>query len=227
LARENLEDFSGRTIGFSTRLATFQFRGKQLEKLVARQLRANLSSTTLFLQELLLSPQQIGAVLPSSRNLAGAMADWLPEDPDTFVLELGPGTGAVTEVLLGRGLRQDRLVAIEKSPRLANLLREKFPRARIITGDACQLDKLLRKHSRNTAQVGAVISSLPLRMFSREAAAGIAKKIRSILQPAGLWVQYSYYLGSRHPRAAEQFELLTSDVVWRNLPPARINVYQK
>ena len=194
---------------------------------MVRQLRANLSSTTLFLQELLLSPQQIGALLPSSRNLAGAMADWLPEDPDAFVLELGPGTGAVTDALFRRGLRQDRLVAIEKSPRLASLLRHKFPCAQILTGDACHLDRLLRRHTPEIGRVGAVISSLPLQIFSREAAQILGRKIRSILQPAGVWVQYSYHLGSRHPRAASQFQLLTSDVVWRNLPPARINVYQR
>jgi phosphatidylethanolamine/phosphatidyl-N-methylethanolamine N-methyltransferase len=61
------------------------------------------------------------------------------------VLELGPGTGAVTDALLKRGLREDRLVAIENNPKLAKLLRKRFPRAHIITGDAWQMDDLLRE----------------------------------------------------------------------------------
>jgi len=194
---------------------------------VARQLRANLSATTLFLQELLLYPQQIGAIVPSSQSLARAMANWLPADPDAFVLELGPGTGVVTQAIFERGLRQDRLVAIEKSLRLANLLRQRFPCAHIITGDACNLDKLLRKHSKGIASVGAVISSLPLRIFSREDAAALVRRIRSILVPEGKWVQYSYYLGGGHAEADGHFQLLASDVVWWNLPPARVNIYQK
>jgi len=192
-----------------------------------RQLSASSSATTLFLQEVLSYPQQIGAIFPSSKNLASAMANWLPADPDAFVLELGPGTGVVTQTLLERGLRQDRLVAIEKSARLANLVRQRFPHAQVITGDACNLDKLLRENTREIDSVAVVISSLPLRIFSADAAAVLARKVRSILQPEGKWVQYSYYLGSSHSQATAHFRLLASDVVWWNLPPARISVYQK
>ena len=194
---------------------------------MTKQLRANLSATTLFLQEWLQCPRQIGAILPSSKNLAFAMADWLPSDPEAFVLELGPGTGVVTQALIERSLRQDRLVAIEKSPKLAGLLRERFPRAHIITGDACQLDRLLKKHFRRLDSVGAVISSLPLRNFAPEVADGLSKKIRAILRPAGKWVQYSYHLGNKRSQGTDCFELLASDVVWWNVPPARVSVYQK
>src|SRR3954454_21884393 len=106
------------------------------------QLLTKLSATTLFLQELVNCPRQVGAILPSSRNLAAAMARWVPQDPNAYVLELGPGTGVVTEALLARGLREDRLVAIEMSPKMADHLRAKFPRATIITGDAFELDDL-------------------------------------------------------------------------------------
>jgi phosphatidylethanolamine/phosphatidyl-N-methylethanolamine N-methyltransferase len=194
---------------------------------VTKQLRANLSATTLFLQEWLQCPKQIGAILPSSKNLAGAMANWLPPDSEAFVLELGPGTGVVTQALIERGLRQDRLVAIEKSPKLAGHLRERFPRAHIVTGDACQLDRLLKKHVRQLECVGAVISSLPLRNFAPEVADGLSKQIRAILHPAGKWVQYSYHLGSKRSKGTDCFDLLASDVVWWNVPPARVSVYQK
>ncbi|HEX7619027.1 MAG TPA: rRNA adenine N-6-methyltransferase family protein, partial [Verrucomicrobiae bacterium] len=111
---------------------------------MAKRLLATLSDTTLFLQEWLGNPRRTGSIVPSSRRLAAAMARWLPANPESYVLELGPGTGAVTAALLKRGLREDRLVAIENNPKLASLLRERFPRANIITGDAWQLDELLR-----------------------------------------------------------------------------------
>ncbi|HWY31677.1 MAG TPA: rRNA adenine N-6-methyltransferase family protein, partial [Candidatus Acidoferrum sp.] len=104
---------------------------------------AALSDSTVFLREWIVNPQRTGAVAPSSPQLASAMARWLPRDPESYVLELGPGTGAVTDALLKRGLRQDRLVAIERNPTLAKLLRKRFPRAQIIDGDAWELDVLL------------------------------------------------------------------------------------
>ena len=194
---------------------------------VTKDLRASLSGTGLFLQELLLYPQQIGAVFPSSKRLASVMANWLPPDPEDFVLELGPGTGVVTQALLDRGLREDRLIAIEMSARLADLLRERYPRACILTGNACNLDKLLHRHVREVEWVGSVISSLPLRAFPPDAVRTLAARIRGVLRPTGKWVQYSYYLGRAVPEATARFDLLATNVVWLNLPPARVNVYQK
>jgi len=194
---------------------------------MTKDLRANVNTTSLFVSELLLYPQQIGAVLPSSRHLAGVMAEWLPSDPEDYVLELGPGTGVVTQALIARGLRQDRLIAIEKSSRMAQLLREHFPQAHVIQGDACQLDKLIRRQLKDVDGVGAVISSLPLRMFSPAAAKALANKIRAVLRPGGRWVQYSYWLGNGRSDATTRFDLLSTRVVWRNLPPARVSIYQR
>ncbi|EEF61743.1 class I SAM-dependent methyltransferase [Pedosphaera parvula] len=191
------------------------------------QLLAKLSSTTLFLQELVNAPRQVGAILPSSKNLAAAMARWLPEDSNTFALELGPGTGVVTQALIERGLPEDRLIAIERSPKMADHLRSRFPRAKIITGDAFQLDKLLKKYSRHATQIGVVFSSLPLLNFKPAIADDLAKKIRATLAPNGKLVQYSYHLGNKQPKAAAHFSYVASDLIWANLPPARVSVYQK
>src|ERR1700749_144939 len=126
------------------------------------QLLAKLNATTLFLQELLNTPRQVGAILPSSQKLAVAMARWLPRKSDAYVLELGPGTGAVTHALLECGLREDRLIAIEQSPKMADLLRSRYSRAKIIPGDAFQLDHLLKEHAPRANRIGMVFSSLPL-----------------------------------------------------------------
>lgn len=194
---------------------------------MAKKLLAALSDTTLFLQEWLANPQRTGAVAPSSPRLAAAMARWLPADPESYVLELGPGTGAVTEALLERGLREDRLVAIEKNSKLADLLHDRFPRARIITGDARHLDELLSGCREPIASVGAVISSLPLLNFPPAEAEALAEKIRAILEQGGKWVQFSYHLGTRRPHGTSRFLRLASNIIWLNLPPARVNVYQK
>ncbi|MDB6067266.1 MAG: Ribosomal adenine methylase transferase [Pedosphaera sp.] len=189
--------------------------------------KLKLDTLTLFLQELVNRPRQVGAILPSSKNLAKGMARWLSLDSDAYVLELGPGTGSVTEELLNHGLREDRLIAIEQSPKMADLLRGRFPKSKIITGDAFQLDKLLKRHSLHTESVGAVFSSLPLLNFEPRIAESLAKKIRALLPPEGKLVQYSYHLGNKQPKAAAHFHYVASKVIWLNVPPARVSVYRK
>jgi phosphatidylethanolamine/phosphatidyl-N-methylethanolamine N-methyltransferase len=190
-------------------------------------LAARISATGLFILEAVFRPNQIGAVLPSSSKLAAAMARWLPRDNDAYALELGPGTGSVTEALLNRGLREDRLIAIEQSPKMAELLRARFPRAQIITGDAFQLDRLLQLHAPHAENIGTVFCSLPLRNFKARVADDLARKIRALLPTGGRLVQYTYRIASGPPRAAGHFRPILSRIVWLNVPPARVSVYQK
>ena len=194
---------------------------------MVKRLLAAMDEGTFFLQEWFVSPQRTGAIAPSSPRLAAAMAHWLPEDPDSFVLELGPGTGAVTQALLKSGLHEERLVAIENNPRMAHVLHRRFPRAHIITGDAWHLDRLLREYHGSIGRIGAVISNLPLLNVSPEGAETLASKIQGVLPSRGHWVQYSYHLGNGPCRGASYFQPLASKIVWLNLPPARVSVYQK
>jgi len=194
---------------------------------MARKLIAALSDSTVFLREWIANPQRTGAVAPSSPQLGAAMARWLPRNPASHVLELGPGTGAVTDALLKYGLAEDRLVGIEKNPALAKILRKRFPQAHIITGDAWDLDLLLAELPQPVESVGAVISSLPLLNFPKEQADALAQKIRRVLEPRGRWVQYSYQIIKDRSRGGDDFKLLASKIVWFNLPPARVSVYQK
>ncbi|HZI32101.1 MAG TPA: methyltransferase domain-containing protein [Candidatus Binatia bacterium] len=194
---------------------------------MAKKIIAALTDSTLFLREWLANPQRTGAVAPSSPMLASAMARWLPRNPESYVLELGPGTGAVTDALLKRGLPEDRLIAIEKNPSLAKLLRKRFSNAQILTGDAWEMDTMLEELPLPVKSVGAVISSLPLLNFPKEQADALAKKIRAVLEPRGRWVQYSYHIIKDRSRGADDFRLIASKIVWWNIPPARVHVLQK
>jgi phosphatidylethanolamine/phosphatidyl-N-methylethanolamine N-methyltransferase len=173
-----------------------------------------------FLMEIARNPFQMGAVWPSSPALARAMARWLPEDSHHPILELGPGTGIVTEELLAAGLPEERLVAVEKSPALARSLQSRFPKARILSGDALEIQELLQGQ-----QVGAVFSGLPLKVFKPDQVRRLADQIHHCLLPGAPWVQFSYQLvSSRAPAPA--FHSTASKVVWLNLPPAKVSVYR-
>ena len=195
---------------------------------MAKQSRP-LSDAVLFLYEWLRdrnNRKRIGAVTPSSPGLCRAMTDWLPA-PDEFVIELGPGTGVVTQTLLERGVRPDRLIAIEMSPKLAGLIRERFPGIHVINGDACQMDTLIREQVPQAKIIGAVISSLPLRNVPPHLAEALAKQIHQVLRPEGRWVQFSYRIRTNRHQGDKHFKSLPSKIVWLNIPPTRVSVFQK
>ena len=175
----------------------------------------------------MLRPRQLGAIAPSSRVLAQAMAQWIQPHLDGYVLELGPGTGAVTEVILEQGIPPGRLIAVEKSAVLAEHLRARFPGATIIHGDAMHLEALLKEHIPRALPLRVVISSLPLLNFPTECAEAITRGIESVLDSKGRLVQFSYQLLRSNPKLLRAFQLVNTRVVWRNLPPARVSVYQK
>jgi len=186
-----------------------------------------LSDTTLFLKEALANPRHVGAVLPSSENLAAEMAACLPTDHNPYVLELGPGTGKVTRALLEQGLDPSHLVAIERSERLSDHLRKRFPDICVLTGDALALEHLIA--SQNTHRAGmldAVISSLPLRNFSTRMLESFCHSVSSVLRPGGVLVQYSYHIHRGRIRALDGLQHDHSSIVWRNMPPARVYVYR-
>jgi len=173
-----------------------------------------------FLTELARHPLQMGTVWPSSRALARAMVRRLPETRALPVLELGAGTGAVTQALLEGGLPPRQLIALEKSPRLAEVLRDRFPGAQILAGDALELETLL-----GGQKVGAVVSSLPLKVFSASDVDRLANSIHALLAPGGCWIQYTYQVFNGHS-PSNAFERVGSSLVLFNLPPALVCVYR-
>ena len=80
--------------------------------------------------------------MPSSPALAEAIARQIDPHAGT-VLEIGPGTGVVTEAILERGIPADRLTLVEYDEDMARHLAERLPRAHVIQGDAFDLDRLL------------------------------------------------------------------------------------
>ena len=79
-----------------------------------------------FLQSFLKSPKQVGSIIPSSRFLERRVTRATRAHRAKLVVELGPGTGVVTEALIARGIPASRLILIEYSPQFSKLLAERF-----------------------------------------------------------------------------------------------------
>ncbi len=75
-----------------------------------------------FLAAWVRAPLRMGAIIPSSKSLARAMAKQVDPDQPGMVIELGAGTGAITQALLDSGLAPSRMLVIERDPQLQLLL---------------------------------------------------------------------------------------------------------
>ena len=151
------------------------------------------------------------------------MAEHVPRDTFGLVVELGGGTGTVTRALLRRGIDPERLVVIERCARLSAYLRRSFPGIRVLQGDAAHLSDLLGVDSNN---VGVIVSSLPLRSLPLPTVNAIMAQLERVLKPQGLFIQYTYNHRASCKSLSRRFSSLASSIVWRNLPPARLDVFQ-
>lgn len=183
------------------------------------------ASLALFTREIWANPRAMGAACPSGPALAACMASRVPTDREGLVVELGGGTGAVTAALLKHGVPPWKLVVVERSPTLVHHLRQRFPQLRIIQGDAAQLGQLLIHEK--IRKVGNIVSSLPLRSLHPATTRAIGHQIEALLEPGGLLIQFTYDPRGTHARSLPRFRRLSSKIVWSNLPPARVEVFER
>lgn len=177
-----------------------------------------------FLRVLLANPRQIGAIAPSSGGLARAMAAEIDAAQSGPILELGPGTGALTRGLLARGIAPERLTLIEFDPTLAKSLAANFAGARVICGDAFDLAKTLGGHPSQTFV--AAVSGIPLLNFPRIMREQFLHSAFEKLSPGAPFIQFSY--GLQPPIApTAQIDVRRAAIIWMNLPPARVWVYRR
>jgi phosphatidylethanolamine/phosphatidyl-N-methylethanolamine N-methyltransferase len=132
-------------------------------------MRQQLANYRVFWNEFRRTFHSTGAVLPSGRRLARALAGRVAngQQPQR-VLEVGPGTGAVTGHILERLGPEDRLDLVELNARFADVLRSRLeketawqavaPRVRVLEMPVEQLD------TETTYDV--IVSGLPLNNFS-------------------------------------------------------------
>ena len=167
----------------------------------------------------------MGAVMPSGRLLARTMAQYVNIDSDGPVVELGPGTGAITSALIEHGVDQKRLVLVEYNPGFCALLRDRYPHAKVVQGDAYALrDSLWNVLS---APASAVVSGLPLVTKPMLTRLKLVRDAFAALAPGAPFVQFTYSVVPPIPKSLPGVTTEASERIWMNLPPARVWVYRK
>ena len=178
-----------------------------------------------FLRSWIERPLTTGAVAPSGKHLARAMARYVDPDSEGPVVELGPGTGPVTEALVRAGVSPSRLVLVEFNPEFCRMLQARYPDATIVQGDAYSLRRLLETLLVQPA--AAVVSSLPLITKPIRMRVRLVRDAFDLMLPGAPFVQFTYSVASPVPTRLRGFAAEASGRIWMNLPPARVWVYRK
>jgi len=178
-----------------------------------------------FLRSWIEKPLHMGAVMPSGRVLARTMAQYVDIESAGSVVELGPGTGAITNALIERGVDQKRLVLVEYNPSFCALLRDRYPQAKVVQGDAYTLRETLWNVL--SAPADAVVSGLPLVTKPILTRVRLVRDAFAALAPGAPFVQFTYSVVPPIPKSLPGVSTEASERIWMNLPPARVWVYRK
>lgn len=178
-----------------------------------------------FLKEFVTNPQEIGAITPSSEELARALAGSIDWDRVRVAAEYGPGLGSITAAILERVDDQD-FFAIELNQAYAEALGKQFPTLAVYCDSVANIEAIAQTHGARV--IDAVVSSLPWANFSEELQEELLDATMDVLAPDGQFATFSYVHGlvlKSGVRFREKLEarfgsVEKSDVVWRSVPPA-------
>ena len=177
-----------------------------------------------FIRSLIEKPLTVGAVAPSGKALARVMAKYVDPTSSGPIVELGPGTGPVTEALIERGIDPTRLTLVEYDPDFCRLLAQKFPGVHVVQGDAYNLNVTLAGVLNEPA--AAFVSGLPLFNKPLKMRLDLLGQAFGLMKRDAPFVQFTYNAYSPIPRSHGGVRAEASDRVWRNFPPARVWVYR-
>ena len=155
----------------------------------------------------------------------------LPEHGDPVVVDLGAGTGSVTDAVQERLQGRGRHIAVEFNERMADVLRERHPEVEVVCADAHEaVDKLLAEGVR----ADLVVSGLPWLCTAprdRSIFGPLARLVTpggAVTQLAHAWIRFfpTAKQVQRNLEAAFE-EVVVTRTVWLNAPPAVVYVARR
>jgi len=212
----------------STRRRRDESRGKDRGKgsWLLRELEDDLKERIKFFRAFMKEPARVGSVSPSSRSLARAMIHGLALKSADTVIEIGPGTGAFTGLILKRIGNDTTFFTLELNASYARSLQRRFPELVVYNDSAEKLSEYLAQHGKQVAKY--IISGLPWATFDAALQQRIMNAVLHALAPDGVFTSFAYVHALWMP-AARKFRrrleasfshIELSPVVWKNLPPA-------
>lgn len=182
--------------------------------------KSRVSDFGLFFRKFLSKGRTISSAIPSSRAMAYGTLEHVDFSRPGTIVELGAGTGPVTEEIVQRLRHHHRFVAVENDPDFCKVLRRRFPETPLVQADATQIAEPMAQMG--IQKVNYVISGLPTPNLPTRSIINLWKWLRQVLTPDGFFIQitvaplvyrsfYDRLFGSVHYR-----------MVWMNIPPGGI-----
>ncbi|OJJ17446.1 hypothetical protein BKI52_26605 [marine bacterium AO1-C] len=169
--------------------------------------------------------KQAGTVTQSSRFLIKKMLAPIDFSQAKTIVELGAGNGCITRAILKKMQPDAQLLSFEVNPKFVELLKNiEDERLHVIDDSAEKIPEFLAKY--NSTQADAIVSGLPLAIFSKELNASIMQSIIATLNPEGVYTQFQYSLASQG-MLRKKFDAVKVDFTPLNVPPAFVYICQK
>jgi phospholipid N-methyltransferase len=157
-----------------------------------------LSNYRVFVKQFFRRYHTTGAILPSGRSLANALCRYVRDDDGAAgrreILEVGPGSGAVTERLVRLLRNNDRLTLVEVNDDFVRHLNERFdaePAFKSVADRSklqhCRLEELDGEHCYDR-----IVSGLPLNNFASAEVRQILETFARLAKPGGILSFFEY-----------------------------------
>ena len=166
---------------------------------------------TIFLKNFIKNPKQVGSIIPSSKRLSKKMANQIDYKNAKTILELGPGTGPYTGLILKNKKEETKYIAFEKSKDMEKILKNKFKKIKIYN-KAEEMTEVLKKEK--IKKVDHIISGLPFTVLEKDIRETILEQIYDNLEEGGKFITFQYsldlykYLKEKYSKVEIKFVLL-------------------
>jgi phosphatidylethanolamine/phosphatidyl-N-methylethanolamine N-methyltransferase len=190
------------------------------DALESHSLGQDIANAGLFFRRWMKNPLQMGSIVPSSPALCNRVAKHAHYQPDEAIIELGAGTGVVSQTLLRHGLPPERLFVVEIVRDMADHLRAELPAAaHVIEGDARRLPALIPTEWHG--KIGTVVVGIPLVLLPFAEQRRFIDAIEAVAPGRG-FILYSYCITS--PLPWKKHGLVPKREAWTplNFPPASV-----
>jgi|TARA_B110001454_G_scaffold127870_1_gene119225 phospholipid N-methyltransferase len=166
-------------------------------------------------------PLEIGAIFPTSNITSKLMASELELNNDSIVVELGPGTGKITQAILNKGVLDKNLILVEINDQFSKALKNKFPKVKIFNEDAVTF--LTKFEENNKRKIDIIISAIPLVSLDKKTNDLLCELAIKNLSSKGKFIQITYFIKCSFSKNIIKSLKLNKSLVGLsliNLPPA-------
>ena len=172
-----------------------------------------------FLKQFIKERRVVGAVNPSTKALGEKMIENIDFKKSKLLVELGPGTGVFTDVIIDRMDKDAKLLVFELNDNFFESLHARIndPRVQVIHDSAEHVHKYLNESEQKS--VDAVISSLPLTVFPDKLRHAVLDEAFTCLKDDGVYTQFQYSLQAKKLLEA-RYKNVSIKFTLKNFPPA-------